>query len=49
MTHGVSFIDEHRHEPHGGRFAAPATGRTRMLRAGRVGVLRAGRVGHRYR
>lgn len=49
MTHGVSFIDEHRHYPHRGHRTAPTTGRTRMLRAGLVGVLQVARVGHRSR
>lgn len=49
MTHGVSFIDEHRHDPHRRRHTAPTTGRTRMLRAGPVGVLQVARVGYRSR
>lgn len=49
MTHGVSFIDEHRRDPHGGRCTAPTTGRTSMLRAGLVVVLQVARVGHRSR
>ncbi|MCG5472530.1 hypothetical protein LADH09A_000357 [Micromonospora sp. LAH09] len=49
MTHGVSFIDEHRHDPHGGRRTAPTTGRARMSRAGLVGVHQVARVGHRSR
>lgn len=28
MTHGVSFIDEHRHDSRGGRSAAPIACRT---------------------
>lgn len=49
MTHGVSFIDDHRHDPHRGRHTAPTTGRTSMLRVGLVGVLQVARVGHRAR
>lgn len=49
MTHGVSFVDEHRHDPHGGRSAVPAaapgSGPAGMRRAGRVD----GRAGHRHR
>ncbi|NYH41290.1 hypothetical protein HNR22_001017 [Micromonospora jinlongensis] len=49
MTHGVSFIDEHRHDPHRGRRTAPTTGRTSMLRTGLVGVLQVAGVGYRSR
>ncbi|WCN78860.1 hypothetical protein [Micromonospora sp. LH3U1] len=49
MTHGVSFIDEHRHDPHGGRCTASVPGRAGMLRVARVGALRVARAGHRYR
>ncbi|GAB3057660.1 hypothetical protein GCM10027186_06260 [Micromonospora schwarzwaldensis] len=34
MTHGVSLIDEHRHDPHAGRSAAPVAGHV----AGRAGA-----------
>lgn len=47
MTHGVSFIDEHRHNLCTGRRSAPGTGRARTPRAGRRGVRQA--AGFRYR
>ncbi|MGQ5261568.1 hypothetical protein ACTWLT_12485 [Micromonospora sp. ZYX-F-536] len=45
MTHGVSFTDEHGHDPHGGRSAVPAPGRAGVRQAGRAH----GRAGHRHR
>ncbi|MGI5520653.1 hypothetical protein ACQEUX_06825 [Micromonospora sp. CA-259024] len=48
MTHGVSFIDEHRHDPRSGRFAAPMTGAARVLRACHVGVHRGAPAGYRH-
>lgn len=47
MTHGVSFIDEYRHNPGVGRRTVPGTGCARMPRAGRDDVRQA--AGFRYR